>query len=165
MTRAEIRLEILLRSSPPPIDVGGKLQRGPSVFMKDLDSRLRGNERQHPRIRLAPRAGRGRIARSNSGEGRFLKAHAPRKRGIQYSPDHRHVLDRPPSRTMTPHRENEFVYPPPRSEAERGRGTTRSVVEGAPLPPSFACFASCGWSPLPAIAGRDKNRDGLSASG
>jgi hypothetical protein len=28
-------------------------------------------------------------------------------------------------------RENEFAYPPPRSETERGRGTTRSVVEGA----------------------------------
>jgi hypothetical protein len=51
--------------------------------------------------------------------------------------------------------ENGLAYPPPRSETERGRGTMRSMVEGAPLPPSLARFASFGWSPLPAIAGRE----------
>jgi hypothetical protein len=34
----------------------------------------------------------------------------------------------------------------------------RCMVEGAPLPPSFARFASLGWSPLPADAGRDEKR-------
>ena len=28
-------------------------------------------------------------------------------------------------------RENDFAYPPPRSAAKRGRGTTRRVVKGA----------------------------------
>jgi len=32
------------------------------------------------------------------------------------------------------------------------------MVEGAPLPPSSARFASLGWSPLPAGAGRDEKR-------
>src|ERR1700728_2064027 len=42
-----------IRSSPPPIAVGGKLQRGPSALCESLnvpalDSRLRGNERNKP---------------------------------------------------------------------------------------------------------------------
>ena len=56
-------------------------------------------------------------------------------------------------------RENDIAYPPPRSETERGRGTMRSMVEGA-------CGAEAGREaeapptalravPPPRSAGRD----------
>ena len=40
----------------------------------------------------------------------------------------------------------------------RGRAAPELATRPAPLPPSFACCASCGWSPLPAVAGRDEER-------
>ena len=45
----------------------------------------------------------------------------------------------------------------PTGPARSGRPDDKlPMAEGAPLPPSFARFASLGWSPLPADAGRDE---------
>src|SRR5579863_6922674 len=46
----------------------------------------------------------------------------------------------------------------PRGARWRGRAAPELATRPAPLPPSFACCASCGWSPLPAVAGRDEER-------
>jgi hypothetical protein len=47
-------------------------------------------------------------------------------------------------------RQNGFVFPP--LHAVRGRGTMRSMVEGAPLPPRKSAV------PLPRMAGQDEER-------
>jgi hypothetical protein len=48
------------------------------------------------------------------------------------------------------------LWPPSTLGTRRGASLRRSAVEGAPLPPSLARFASFGWSPLPVDAGREE---------
>ena len=46
-------------------------------------------------------------------------------------------------------RGNGFAYPPPRSETERGRGTMRSMVEGASGGSAFSDRRSKRYGPRP----------------